>query len=94
MSRRPDPGTQLLRALARSATAAGAPVTLHHDALAPWASATFVGGQHRVIAEGAAPDWVAGLPTAELPLIGHYVAGLTVEPTAHGGVLTALVLEE
>ena len=94
MSRRPDPGIQLLRALTRSAATSGASVTLRHDALAPWASATFVGGLHRVVAEGAAPDWLTALPTTELPLIGHYVADLTVASTVDGAVLTVLVLEE
>lgn len=93
IGRGPDPARQLLRALARSADAAGCAVELRHEALTPWASATFNGGQHRVVVLGDAAVWLAGLPEAELALHGHYVASLAVEAGEGGAVLTVLVLE-
>lgn len=91
---RPDPGRQLLRALARSACAAGCAVELRHDALTDWASATFVGGQHHVTVLGDAPAWLAALPEADLPMIGHFVASCEVASVASGATLTLLVLED
>ena len=91
-----DPVRRLLRALERSAAAAGCTVKLHHEALTPWASATFVGGQHRVAAI-TGPDaaaWLRGLATADLPLPNFYVASVAVEARESGAVLTILVLEE
>lgn len=89
-----DPGRLLLRALTADAARAAVAPVLSHDALVPWASATFVGGQHRVLVTGTALDgWLAALPEAELPLRGHFVASCEVAPTPTGAVLTVLVLE-
>ena len=88
-----DPTRQLLRALARSAAAAGCTVELAPESLTPWASATFVGGRHRVAVTGAGLEhWLADLPEAELALCGCYLASCEVEATATGAVLTLLVL--
>ena len=91
---RADPTGQLLRALRRSAAAAGCAVELRHEALTPWASATFTGGQHRIAVLGDAGGWLATLPEADLPLVGHFVAGCAVEGDGTGQWLTLLVLEE
>lgn len=88
------PDRRLLRALRRSAAAAGCVVTLSHDAETPWSSATFVGGQHRIEAAGKSLDaWLATLPEADLPMIGHFVASCAVERREGGAMLTLLVLE-
>lgn len=95
MTRRPDPAAQLLRALARAAAATGCAAELRHEALVPWASATFNGGQHRVAVAGPALDaWLDTLADADLPLIGHFVASLAVDRDGAGAVLTVLVLED
>ncbi|MEG3179373.1 hypothetical protein [Sphingomonas sp. LT1P40] len=82
MSRGPDAGTQLERALICGAGVAGvAPVILSADWVR-WASATFTGARHRLTLS-AAPSptldhWLAGLPEAEFSLWGHLVADLAV----------------
>lgn len=94
MKRGPDPARQLLRALERSAAAAGCTVELRHEALTHWASATFTGAQHRVVVLGHASAWLTGLAETELPLHGHYVASLAIEPGDAAAILTVLVLEK
>ena len=90
-----DPAGQLLRALRRSSAAAGCVVALSHEATSPWASATFVGAQHRVSAIGQdLAEWLSMLPEAELALRGCFVADCAVEVTTNGAMLTALVLED
>ena len=86
---RHDPTAPLMRALARQA---GAGVTLSHDGLTPWSSATFVGAQHRVRVTGAT-GWTEGLDEADLPLHGCFVATFDVALTPEGALLTILVLE-
>lgn len=89
-----DPARLLLCALRRSAALAGCRVAIAHEALTPWASATFVGGQHRVAVAGERlNDWLATLPDADLPMRDHLVASLDVAPTFTGATLTVLVLE-
>jgi len=84
--RGPDAGTLLIRALRTSATAAN--VTIHVETIActPWASATFVGTQHRLtIAADPVPglrDWIDGLPEATFAMRGHLVADLAVDRVA------------
>lgn len=81
--RGPDAGTLLIRALRGHASAAG--LTLHVESIActPWASATFIGTQHRLtIAADPVPglrDWIDRLPDAEFAMRGHIVADLTVD---------------
>lgn len=89
-----DPTGQLLRALARSAAAAGCTVELRRESLTPWASATFNGGVHCVSVAGKGLEhWLADLPATELPLCGYFVASCDVSATASGAMLTLLVLE-
>ena len=91
---RADPTRQLLRVLRRSAAAAGQAVEFRHESLTPWASATFIGGRHRIAVLGDAREWLATLPEADLPLVGHFVASCAVEGDGAGRWLTILVLEE
>lgn len=82
MSRGPDAGTLLARALIAAAEADGIALTLVDSDWTHWASATFVGAQHRLSVAGpAAPaidDWLTALPERELALRGHLLADLTI----------------
>jgi hypothetical protein len=69
----------------------------------PWASVTFTGARHRLtlaLAETAAAEtWLAALPEADLPLLGHLLADLQVLTTTPRdgrlyAVLEALTVEE
>ena len=89
-----DPARLLLRALRLSATAAGVDVALEHEAETPWASATFVGAQHRVQVTGEAIDaWLDLLPEADLPVRGHLVASCETVRRHDGAMLTILLLD-
>lgn len=82
MSRGPDAGMLLERALLAEAAAAGCRVHVVTADWSHWASATFTGARHHVVLEGAdtaaLPGWIAGLAEAELPLRRHLVADLRV----------------
>ncbi|MGU3391960.1 hypothetical protein [Sphingomonas sp. M1A8_2b] len=81
--RGPDAGTLLIRALRGQARPAS--VTMHVESIActPWASATFVGTQHRLtIATDPVPglrEWIDGLPDATFAIRGYLVADLVVD---------------
>lgn len=80
MSRGPDVGTLLWRAIERDADARGCAVRIVTSEATRWASATFSGARHRLTLEGPATTgfaaWVGGLPELDLPLRGHLVADL------------------
>lgn len=82
MSRGPDAGTLVRRAIERDARHAGCAVTLSLDESMRWASATFVGARHRLSLDSpddaAFAHWLAGLPEADLPIRGHLVADLAI----------------
>lgn len=82
MSRGPDAGTLLARALLAAAAADGVALTIADSSWTRWASATFVGAQHRLSVTGpfssALDDWLTALPERELALRGHLVADLTI----------------
>ncbi len=81
--RGPDAGTLLIRALRGHAAAAHLTMQVESIACTPWASATFIGTQHRLtIAMAPVPglrDWIDGLPDAEFAMRRHIVADLTVD---------------
>ncbi|RXD04062.1 hypothetical protein EQZ23_16090 [Sphingomonas sp. UV9] len=60
-------------------------MTIHVESIVctPWASATFVGTQHRLtIAADPVPglrEWIDALPDAEFMMRGHFVADLAVD---------------
>ncbi len=87
MSRGPDAGTLLERALLRQAEVAGIDLSIVSAGWTRWASATFVGARHDLLL--AAPPtptldaWAADLPEAEFALRGHLVADLKVESRTH-----------
>ena len=82
MSRGPDPGTALVRALEANALRAGCPLRTSASDWTRWASATFTGARHEVTLEadesGALDDWLTELPEVELPIRGHLVADIVV----------------
>jgi len=83
MSRGPDAGTLLSRALHEAATRAGCPIELVSADWTRWASATFVGARHVLTlsaASGAAFEkWLEELPESDFALRGHIVADLVIE---------------
>lgn len=97
MSRWPDLGTQLERALVRSAAEAGAALCVVSTDATPWASVTFNGARHRFTvtapASASLDRWLAGLPEAEFRLRGHLVADLVVADQSHPGEQVEVVLE-
>ena len=92
-----DAGTQLERALVRSAADAGIILTVVAAAATPWASVTFTGARHRftlAAARSALLDrWLAALAEAEFRLRGHLVADLAVTGATHSGEPAEIVLE-
>jgi len=82
MSRGPDAGVRLERALIASAAQAGCAITITDATWVRWASATFTGARHRVwLAGDAGPAldrWLAGLAEAELSLRESLVADLSI----------------
>jgi len=92
-----DAGTQIERALVRSAADAGFVLTLVAAIATPWASVTFTGARHRLtLAAARSPaldTWLAGLAEAEFRLRGHLVADLIVKGATHTGQPGEIVLE-
>lgn len=97
MSRWPDPGAQLERALVRHAADAGIALTVVANAATPWASVTFAGARHRLTLAAspscALESWLAGLPEAEFSLRGHLVADLAPVSRARTGESAEIGLE-
>ena len=97
MSRGPDAGTAFRRAIECDAKAAGCAITVSEAAATRWASATFVGAQHRlrfVAADDAALErWLGGLADADLPTRGHLVADVAVLSVMCAGGEATVVLE-
>jgi len=97
MSRWPDPGTQLERALVRSAACAGIALHVESAGSTSWASVTFTGARHRLrlIApvSSSLDGWLAALPEAEFHLRGHLVADLAVAEEARTGEQAEVTLE-
>lgn len=84
--RGPDAATLLVRALRAHAADAAVALAVRSIASRPWASATFVGMQHRAVVLAppgpALAAWIAALPAVEWTLRGHLVADLVVEDAA------------
>ena len=81
MSRGPDAATLLRRALDRHADRCGITATWHGVLSRRWASATFVGAQHRIavtVAGTGLDAWIDGLDEVDLQLRGHLVADVVV----------------
>jgi hypothetical protein len=82
MSRGPDIGTMLVRALYRDSVARKCPVEIMSSDWVRWASATFVGARHEMTWTGAPSPaldaWIEELPEAEFDLRGHLLADLKI----------------
>lgn len=82
MSRGPDIGTLLTRALERQARLAGCAGHIVTADWERWASATFTGARHRITLSAlpcpATEAWLAGLSEAEIDVRGHLVADLEI----------------
>jgi hypothetical protein len=97
MSRGPDPGTALARAIEASAQRAGCPVRVAASDWTRWASATFTGARHELTLEAdgstALDTWLAELPETELPIRGHLVADLVVTSVRRVEAMATIRLE-
>ncbi|MEP7004940.1 MAG: hypothetical protein ABI810_03085 [Sphingomonas bacterium] len=97
MSRGPDPGTALVRALEANAKRAGCSVRLSASDWTRWASATFTGARHEVTLEagesGALDGWLTELPEAELPIRSHLVADVVVTSVRRADGFATIRLE-
>ncbi|OYX50853.1 MAG: hypothetical protein B7Y97_06475 [Sphingomonas sp. 32-66-10] len=89
MSRGPDAGVLLERALLHHAIQRGIDLSIVSAGWTRWASATFAGARHDLLLaatpSSALDAWIADLPDAEFALHGHLVADLTVESRTHIG---------
>ncbi|WP_414903152.1 hypothetical protein ACMT1E_07510 [Sphingomonas flavalba] len=92
MSRRADPLAALCRCLARRAPG----LTVIESRSRPWASVTFTGARHRVVAmvpDGQRAALLDGLDCDELPLPGHIVADIAAAEEGDAIVIEALTVE-
>lgn len=82
MSRGPDAGTLLTRAMTRAALHAGCGGEVTFSDWERWSSATFTGARHRLTLTGEAGSgfdaFLAGLGEHEFILRGHVVADVVV----------------
>lgn len=82
MSRRPDIGTALTRAIERQSRLARCPAEIVNAQWERWASATFSGARHRITVAllpcPASETWLSGLREAEFDVRGHLIADLDV----------------
>ena len=82
MSRGPDAGTLLVRALYRDSCSAGCALEIVESDWVRWASATFTGARHAMrwtaLPSAKLDRWLAALPEADLLLRGHLLADLQV----------------
>lgn len=89
MSRGPDAGTLLERALYRASCDAGCPIQIVESDWVRWASATFLGARHAItataLASPALDAWLATLAEAEWTLRGHLVADISVAGVTRAG---------
>lgn len=96
MSRGPDVGTLLVRALYRLSCTAGCPLEIVESDWVRWASATFTGARHAMIWRAAPSvaldDWLAALPEAEVALRGHLLADITVSAVTRTAECTGVEL--
>ena len=86
MSRGPDAGTMLERALVTAASAAGCVVAIEAADWKRWASATFTGARHELTLSGACgaalDQWLVKLSETDLPLGRYLLADLAVASVA------------
>lgn len=99
-----DASPALVRAIVASAATSGCYVSVKTADAREWASATFVGQQHRlhlrVVPGTATMAWLAGLPEADWQMPGHLVAYVGAEGAEAGDaadnsvIVTALTIQQ
>lgn len=96
MSRGPDAGTLLTRALVADAARTGCAIAITDSDWVRWSSATFSGARHRLTLSGAAgaalDTFLDALPEHEFVLRGQIVADVTVAAVRQAeGVATVTI---
>ncbi|MDO7843351.1 hypothetical protein [Sphingomonas immobilis] len=95
MSRGPDAGTLLERAIVAHAARNGVAITVTEAAWDRWASATFAGARHALTLQARPGDaldaWLAALPEAELPVRRTLVADLTIAAVRRGDPVSVAI---
>jgi hypothetical protein len=88
MSRGPDAGTLLERAIVAHGARAGVAVAVVEAGWEGWASATFTGARHALTLEASPGDaldtWLGALPDGDLSSRRMLVADLTVTAVRYG----------
>jgi hypothetical protein len=97
MSRGPDAGTLLVRAVEADAFGAGCLIRIADSDWTRWASATFNGARHQLHVEAddspALDRWLADLPDASLPMRGHLLAEMVVKAIRRADCVATITLE-
>lgn len=97
MSRGPDAGTALVRAIEANAQGAGCTAQMIKSDSMRWESATFAGARHQLTLatpESSALDrWLAALPAADLPVRGFLIADIMVKTICRADGIATIGLE-
>ena len=97
MSRGPDAGTVLRRAIERDASRAGCAVSMSSAQATRWASATFIGAQHRLTLsatdDAALERWLGEIVDTDLPTRGHLIADIAVVAVVRSEGCAEITLE-
>lgn len=97
MSRGPDIGTLLVRALYRDSCRAGCALEIRESDWVRWSSATFCGARH-MMTWSAAPSpaldaWLIALPDADFILRGHLLADVSVARLSRAADIVQIEME-
>lgn len=97
MSRGPDAGTLLVRAVEANAFSAGCLVRIADSDWTRWASATFNGARHQLHVQAddspALERWLAALPDSSLPMRGHLLAEILVKGIRRADRMATIAIE-
>ena len=97
MSRGPDAGTLLVRAVEADAFGMGCLIRIADSDWTRWASATFNGARHSLTLEAeetpALERWLAELPSTNLPIRGHLLADMVIKGIRRAGGVATIALE-
>jgi hypothetical protein len=97
VSRGPDAGTLLVRAVEADAFGAGCLIRIADSNWTRWASATFNGARHALCVEAddspALERWLTALPGAGLAMRGHLLAELVVRGISRADRVATIALE-
>jgi hypothetical protein len=97
VSRGPDAGTLLVRAVEADAFGMGCIVRISGSDWTRWASATFNGARHELTLDAAESPalerWLGGLPDANLPIRGHLLADMVIKGIRRADGVATIALE-